>query len=693
MMKRTKRILAVLAAAAITPSLLLAACGKTETPDGDADKNDPDVGSVKTYTITFDANNGHFEGDKTQVTATTKADGTVDFPAAAPEYADHTFGGYNFAADGTGTSVSATTVFSADTTVYALWDENNADNNEEEQPPIDIPVKANGLYVGETQRAGFTTDNAIDKEAWAFDITLAAGEQMEIYYNGAAVSDVTLADGSSDVAEISGGKLKLKDGASFDRSQSLMSVLYKYGAGEIYVRVFDRAEISEGDGVYVGGELKAAVKQNVENPEVYAVGVVFDKFGTFEIKLGGATAPISAGLFDYAPSAFDGFVPTLDGNSVKVPAGVYSFYYNYDASSDSYRKLYIEGHAYGINEIADMDTANYGLNGGAATALIKTAEADLPEGVTCEFKSAAKVDFQKGDKLKFKIGDAGGELDLKSFDVGKSHNARRQAEGMYIMNGGSFDIAVRHYAGAGTMSARWEVEVTDGGEPAINDGAHYLVGGVNDWQLAYGFELTATAADGVYRIDGVELKKGDQFKIVPCDSTVNGSIDWETAKAYTLNDAQNVLRGNNDDSNLIAKFDGTYILEFDTATKAITVTYDGEVPEDNSSDYYLRGTINGWAVSEAHNLQKISDTVFRIQVTVSGDFTFKVADASWSDSGTFSKLTEASVSNGIASGGGGVNGGKGTNITTLKGAGVYTITLTDPASIDDATIDITWQAA
>ncbi|MFD2444215.1 S-layer homology domain-containing protein, partial [Bacillus sp. CGMCC 1.16607] len=71
-----------------------------------------------TYTVTFDV-----EGATT--TATTDASGNVSLPAA-PTKAGHTFKEWNTKADGTGDKVTAATVFVVDTTVYAIFTQNQA---------------------------------------------------------------------------------------------------------------------------------------------------------------------------------------------------------------------------------------------------------------------------------------------------------------------------------------------------------------------------------------------------------------------------------------------------------------------------------------------------------------------------------------------------------------------------------------
>ncbi|MCH5161693.1 MAG: InlB B-repeat-containing protein, partial [Clostridiales bacterium] len=133
-MKKTRKALAAIAAAVLgTAAFGLAACTNPNLSDpstgGDTGNNNkPSTPAI--FTVTFDANGGEFEGGEETVEVKTKSDGTVEFPTA-PEWDDHTFEGYTLNEDGTGGAVTATKVFTEDTTVYALWEEiveNGGDN-------------------------------------------------------------------------------------------------------------------------------------------------------------------------------------------------------------------------------------------------------------------------------------------------------------------------------------------------------------------------------------------------------------------------------------------------------------------------------------------------------------------------------------------------------------------------------------
>lgn len=145
MIKTSAKIFAVIVSAVVCLCGLsfLAACGD-ETTD--------------TYTVTFNANGGTYS-DGTIVTATTDESGKVSLPETDPTRTDYTFSGYNMAADGTGSSVTANTVYTSDTTVYAQWTAVSSDD----EPVPDNPGSEDGVteYYFEaeyTDLRGLTAD-------------------------------------------------------------------------------------------------------------------------------------------------------------------------------------------------------------------------------------------------------------------------------------------------------------------------------------------------------------------------------------------------------------------------------------------------------------------------------------------------------------------------------------------------------
>ncbi|GHU15123.1 hypothetical protein FACS1894163_00790 [Spirochaetia bacterium] len=78
--------------------------------------------TINTYTVTFDKNGGTTEASPTSRSVT--HGGTVSLPTTNPTRTGYTFVGWNAAADGSGTAFTATTVVTADITVYAQWTAN-----------------------------------------------------------------------------------------------------------------------------------------------------------------------------------------------------------------------------------------------------------------------------------------------------------------------------------------------------------------------------------------------------------------------------------------------------------------------------------------------------------------------------------------------------------------------------------------
>lgn len=111
-MKKKSLFLLILSIVCVFALFAFAACSDGDDKDGD---------TATTYTVTFDANGGTFADSKTTATATTDNSGKVALPTTNPTRTDYTFDGYNTKADGTGTAVTAATVYTADTTVYAKW--------------------------------------------------------------------------------------------------------------------------------------------------------------------------------------------------------------------------------------------------------------------------------------------------------------------------------------------------------------------------------------------------------------------------------------------------------------------------------------------------------------------------------------------------------------------------------------------
>lgn len=85
-------------------------------------------------TISFNSNGGDTEASP--ASATVESGGTAALPGTNPTRAGYTFGGWNTAADGTGTAFTASTAVTGDITVYALWYENLTGSGSDADPYV-----------------------------------------------------------------------------------------------------------------------------------------------------------------------------------------------------------------------------------------------------------------------------------------------------------------------------------------------------------------------------------------------------------------------------------------------------------------------------------------------------------------------------------------------------------------------------
>ncbi len=206
----------------------------------------------------------------------------------------------------------------------------------------DETTKTSGLYLGDVRKGEFGTPDETNKEVWARDIDFkAAGAELEIWYDGAQVTNIKNDDYSTPKVVLTADhKLKLAAGA--DISNSIINVLYMYGSNMVYVQEVVRADIQANDGVYIGTSKKGAITQNVAGTEVMATGITVPEGGTKEltIKLGGAAVEIVNFGKDEKVKATLG----ADKKTITIAAGTYSFYYNYStAEGENKQKLWIAG--------------------------------------------------------------------------------------------------------------------------------------------------------------------------------------------------------------------------------------------------------------------------------------------------------------------------------------------------------------
>gem|GEM_PF-1819986 len=148
------------------------------------------------FTVTFDRNDGTTSASPQTITVTRPAT-TVGTLPASPTRSDYSFGGWNTAADESGTSFTASTTVNADITVYAKWvllsrstvsfNRNNDDFDGTEANPQTLTVTEPATTVGqlpaEPKRANhkfagwFTTPNGGTR----FDENTIVSNNLTVY--------------------------------------------------------------------------------------------------------------------------------------------------------------------------------------------------------------------------------------------------------------------------------------------------------------------------------------------------------------------------------------------------------------------------------------------------------------------------------------------------------------------------------
>ncbi|MCH5165310.1 MAG: InlB B-repeat-containing protein [Clostridiales bacterium] len=317
------------------------------------------------YNITFDANSGNLApGTKVLTTENQKL---VSMPYRPFAPTGLRFVGWFTEKEG-GVLVDTNYVFSGSlhsVTVYAHYETDNIRKDVE---------GADGLWTDDldpnkvTQKGAFTDKK--EGEVWAYDVNFREeGIALEIWYDGAVVTDVELDEYSTPKITLGPDKLlRLAEGA--DISNSIINVLYRFSSHVIYVKELERAQIQGNDGIYVESVKKNDITQNLAAMEVMAENVVIGSGGTKEltIVLGGKTVDIA----HFGKAELVKAQLSSDRKNVIIAAGTYTFYYNYgatDITNFDYKKLWIEGESTGelpkVEE--DLSASPYYMVGSSAT--------------------------------------------------------------------------------------------------------------------------------------------------------------------------------------------------------------------------------------------------------------------------------------------------------------------------------------
>ena len=457
------------------------------------------------YNVTFDAGEGTLaEGEET---ATTSGGKLASLPTpTAP--AMHAFVGWFTAAEN-GTLVDTDYVFEAEeenVTLYAVYKLSKGD----------------GLWLDTEKKGDFTNNDAANNQVWAYDIAITADDELEIWYNGDLVTNITNDPYSTDKIVLTADhKLALADGV--DTSKSIFNLLYKYGANQIYVQEVVRADIGENDGIYVGETKVGTFSQNNTKTEIMATGVVVAARGTLTIKLGGETVKITNfGKADTVKAQLSN-----DGETVYIAEGTYDFYYDY---GDNNGKLWLAGNTNADGELPEIDEelpdCLYYLAGAAAGfdigwntyATISAAPEHLRFTAGKDGTFSITVNLYVGDA--FKVLTAGKEwndaIEFKHLD-GNTDNFSNDGGNIKAEISGNYTFTISE---SGRISF-----VRNGDAPELQIKYDIYVHGsfVPAWESRA--TTVVNVESGVFEFD-FELSEGLDFGLKLANHNTGNQIDW-----------------------------------------------------------------------------------------------------------------------------------------------------------------------
>ena len=618
------------------------------------------------YTVTFNPNGGSLAAGA--VSSMVTADGRLTGELPQVDAREHfTFGGWNLRADGTGATVNASTVFTANTEVFAKW---TADGGQTEEVGHYI-IGGRKLELVNNGKPAFDT---AEKEFMATGVTVAAGEAVSF--------------------EIDGTPLEFKIDARSHGVRYADNTLVAKAAGtfDIYVRYYAATAtdpamwtVEMNDGVVeekqayylVGGmngwELDEDYKfvadtlgaDETHLSRKYKLeGVVIAANTEFKIKYNpgeGESEQWYAGLesaYVDPTVATGGGYGDLADNITVVTAGTYDIYLKF--GTDGIHSIYIGTAGSGDHggEEEDTGTASFSVGGGAAVELTNnTANIPSDHKAKREFMKEG-VALEADDIVTFTVDDSA----LTVFNLaGESHGVTLTEGGLKVLETGTFNIYIRFYkADNDEPRDRWVIEMTDGKEEEVGElveGGYYIVGSMNGWAPKEAYYIGANGAT-------LRLFEGQTFKIAKNKA---GATDW-TDVNYGHGDVT-VGRGyvESDSGNIKIKQTATYTVTINNG-KVEIASDEIEEPEVPvvASTFYLKGTIDGvdkWS-SEDYNLVEVGATggakkQYAVTVTITTSIEFKIHNTA----------NDAWLNN--------IHGGSevqptGSDNKTITGAGTYT---------------------
>ncbi len=271
--------------------------------------------------------------------------------------------------------------------------------------------------------------------------------------------------------------------------------------------------------------------------------------------------------------------------------------------------------------------------GGAAAVTVERNKDAETDGTNLVYEyMALKVELAANDVISFeKDGEALGAFNLDP----NSHGVSLVGGSLKVKEAGAFDIYVRYYdtdPDTGNPPC-WVVEMTDGKEDVLTDGAYYLVGDMNGWNTAAEFELKNGSVT-------VYLDEGTGFKIRQhngTDAFWYGYTSVQRGRSYVSDNGGNIK----------IKASGTYTVSL--ANNVISITSeDVAEPEYTKlpNTYYLVGTITGWDIDPDYKyiltVNPANEKEYMVTITLTGAEELKVCkgDGTWSG-GDNAAITEA----------------------------------------------------
>ncbi len=512
MMKKTK-----IAVAAITAAMLgattggLVACSDGDVPEG--------PGGV--YTITLDENGGEFATGSVE-SVTTVGGKLTELPAApdTPPQTDYIFVGWSLSANGD--IITLDQLFTDNDVLYAIW-----------APPQSQTVYVITFNVGAGTLSGSTTAQTVNGKLSSLPTPTPTNSAMEF------AGWYTQAEGKGDRVT-----------ASYTFSGATTNItLYAHYTAKAGTELSITLDLGDGSTTWPA------------NPITFEKGEMVNLPGKSWI-----SAPTGYEFKGWFTQA-EGGDPITDGY--------------FDSSFTAYAQ-------YSVKESTEK---TYLSVGNIKTDLYVNTENKVPNYIVEYWLGADdKVHLNKGDVVTLtipagKVMHKDAEVNvpaLESFFVASSSYGVVGAEPkgeqftqleVTAPSGGDFIIYARYCeADEKTGSPEcWVIEMQGGEQYTALKNTAYLVGGLNNWSLADGYELTE---ENDYTIT-VTLTAGAEFKVVMSDA--DGKLVWNTETDkdnqtdYTLVSEVATKKG---DNYTVAKA-SEYTITFDKTAETVTVTEKG----------------------------------------------------------------------------------------------------------------------